>query len=222
MPLPDVPPWSEIEQLNFEKETLGLYWSGHPIDRYADDLRDYGAKTTRDLNVKRETVERRRRGSRRGGRQPPPDAGAAAAPLPVRASVPRTSRSAASSPACVRSRPARAIACASSCWTMPDGSIEVVVFPEAFKQYGHLAENGTHGLRDRAVRARRRIGADPGLGDRADRDGAGAAGQVGGDQRVDAAARSRDVREAAGRPRPAQRGPPRGVGAFTSRSGTFA
>ena len=39
IPLPDVPPWSEIEQLNFEKETLGLYWSGHPIDRYDDDLR---------------------------------------------------------------------------------------------------------------------------------------------------------------------------------------
>ena len=37
-PLPDVPCWSEIEQLNFEKESLGLYWSGHPIDRHADDL----------------------------------------------------------------------------------------------------------------------------------------------------------------------------------------
>ncbi len=33
--LPDAPPWSEAEQLAFEKETLGLYWSGHPVDRYA-------------------------------------------------------------------------------------------------------------------------------------------------------------------------------------------
>ena len=28
------PPWTETEQLAFEKETLGLYWSGHPVDRY--------------------------------------------------------------------------------------------------------------------------------------------------------------------------------------------
>src|SRR5262249_24277575 len=27
--LPDAPAWSESEQLAFEKETLGLYWSGH-------------------------------------------------------------------------------------------------------------------------------------------------------------------------------------------------
>ena len=30
VPLPDVPAWTEIEQLNFEKESLGLFWSGHP------------------------------------------------------------------------------------------------------------------------------------------------------------------------------------------------
>ena len=38
VPLPNVPEWTEVEQLNFEKETLGLFWSGHPIDRYAADL----------------------------------------------------------------------------------------------------------------------------------------------------------------------------------------
>ena len=53
VPLPDVPPWSEIDQLNFEKESLGLFWSGHPIDRYADDLRDYGAKTVLELNPRK-------------------------------------------------------------------------------------------------------------------------------------------------------------------------
>src|SRR5439155_26869141 len=31
LPLPDAAPWTETEQLAFEKETLGLYWSGHPI-----------------------------------------------------------------------------------------------------------------------------------------------------------------------------------------------
>ena len=41
-----------------------------------------------------------------------------------------------------------------------DGSLEVVVFPEAFKQYGHLAENGQTGAGQGQVRARRRVGAD--------------------------------------------------------------
>src|SRR5262249_42096344 len=30
--LPETAPWTESEQLAFEKETLGLYWSGHPVD----------------------------------------------------------------------------------------------------------------------------------------------------------------------------------------------
>ena len=37
------------EQLEFEKETLGLYWSGHPTDRYAAELKELGARTTGDL-----------------------------------------------------------------------------------------------------------------------------------------------------------------------------
>src|SRR5262245_10271625 len=56
VPLPDVAPWSELGQLTYEKETLGLYWTGHPIDRYAGDLREYGAKTTADLVPKREAA----------------------------------------------------------------------------------------------------------------------------------------------------------------------
>jgi len=47
--LPSATPWTESEQLAFEKETLGLYWSGHPADRYAADLRDYGARSTAEL-----------------------------------------------------------------------------------------------------------------------------------------------------------------------------
>ncbi len=54
VPLPEATAWTEIEQLTFEKETLGIFWSGHPINRYARDLRDYGAKTTADLLPKRE------------------------------------------------------------------------------------------------------------------------------------------------------------------------
>ena len=80
-----------------------------------------------------------------------------------------------------------------------DGSLEVVVFPEAFKQCGHLAENGTmvvvKGKFERDDESARLVG----VRDRADRDRARAAGHVGGDPPVDAAARPRDVRAAVGR-----------------------
>jgi len=33
-------PWSDKVRLNGEKETLGLYLTGHPIDQYADELKD--------------------------------------------------------------------------------------------------------------------------------------------------------------------------------------
>ncbi len=38
-PLPDIPAWDESERLGFEKETLGLYVSGHPLQRYQAALR---------------------------------------------------------------------------------------------------------------------------------------------------------------------------------------
>ena len=47
--LPDAAPWSEMELLQQEKDALGLYLSGHPVDRYADDLRAFGARTVGDL-----------------------------------------------------------------------------------------------------------------------------------------------------------------------------
>ena len=49
-----MPPWSEIELLNFEKDTLGLFFTGHPMDRWAGDLREYGAKTIADLGLRKE------------------------------------------------------------------------------------------------------------------------------------------------------------------------
>ena len=48
--LPDAAPWSEMELLGYEK-ALGLYLSGHPIDRHADDLRAFGARTVGDLTL---------------------------------------------------------------------------------------------------------------------------------------------------------------------------
>jgi DNA polymerase-3 subunit alpha len=47
--LPEAPPWSDSQQLAYEKEALGLYLSGHPLDRFADDLRRVAAVTTIEL-----------------------------------------------------------------------------------------------------------------------------------------------------------------------------
>jgi DNA polymerase-3 subunit alpha len=39
MKLPDVPEWHDKEKLAFEKEALGFLITGHPLDRYIDDIR---------------------------------------------------------------------------------------------------------------------------------------------------------------------------------------
>jgi len=38
-PLPDVPSWSPLERAAREKEVLGFYLSGHPLDTFAEDLK---------------------------------------------------------------------------------------------------------------------------------------------------------------------------------------
>jgi DNA polymerase-3 subunit alpha len=47
--LPEAAAWTEADQLGFEKETLGLYWSGHPVDRFARELKEFGARSTAEL-----------------------------------------------------------------------------------------------------------------------------------------------------------------------------
>jgi DNA polymerase III subunit alpha len=47
--LPDVAPWPESQQLVFEKEALGLYLSGHPLERFSGDLKTFGALRVGDL-----------------------------------------------------------------------------------------------------------------------------------------------------------------------------
>ena len=37
-PLPDIPDWSETERLAGEKEVLGFYVTGHPLEKYADRI----------------------------------------------------------------------------------------------------------------------------------------------------------------------------------------
>ncbi len=47
--LPDAPAWTEAQQLAGEKESLGLYWSGHPIERYLPELQAIGARSIAEL-----------------------------------------------------------------------------------------------------------------------------------------------------------------------------
>jgi DNA polymerase-3 subunit alpha len=47
--LPDVPEWDEGERLAREKEALGFFISGHPLDRFRDLSRAFGHVTTATL-----------------------------------------------------------------------------------------------------------------------------------------------------------------------------
>jgi DNA polymerase-3 subunit alpha len=139
VPLPDAPPWTEIEQLNFEKESLGLYWTGHPIDRYDKDLRAYGAKTTADLLPKRDADDAPVAGD--------PDELVVHAPL-VQPGPPPIGKPIAEEVSIggivSGLRPLKTRKGDRMCVFMLEdavGSIEIVVFPETFKQFGHLAEN---------------------------------------------------------------------------------
>ncbi len=54
--LPDVPEWDPLEKLAHEKEMLGLYVSGHPLDSYRDKIEDLEAVTCAAL-AQRESGE---------------------------------------------------------------------------------------------------------------------------------------------------------------------
>jgi DNA polymerase-3 subunit alpha len=47
--LPDVPRWSEAERLAREKEILGFFISGHPLERYRDEVRVFETVNTTTL-----------------------------------------------------------------------------------------------------------------------------------------------------------------------------
>jgi DNA polymerase-3 subunit alpha len=46
---PDMPEWPFEQLLAFEKETLGYYISGHPLNRFADELARFTTKTLAEL-----------------------------------------------------------------------------------------------------------------------------------------------------------------------------
>jgi DNA polymerase III subunit alpha len=50
-PLTDTPAWTEAQQLAGEKEALGLYMSGHPLERFAAELQVFGARRVAEITA---------------------------------------------------------------------------------------------------------------------------------------------------------------------------
>ena len=46
---PDVEPWSDRELLQHERQLIGFYVTGHPLDRFTDEISLYGTTATRDI-----------------------------------------------------------------------------------------------------------------------------------------------------------------------------
>ncbi len=57
-PLPNVPEWDEHQRLSAEKEILGFYITGHPLEKYRDKLLDFSALTTEDLGQMKSSTGR--------------------------------------------------------------------------------------------------------------------------------------------------------------------
>ena len=49
--LPEVAPWSEAERLTREKEVIGFFISGHPLERYREEVGLFGTRTTATLST---------------------------------------------------------------------------------------------------------------------------------------------------------------------------
>jgi DNA polymerase-3 subunit alpha len=122
--LPEAAAWTESEQLAFEKETLGLYWSGHPVDRYASALQELGAKSIGDLGEAQASA--RDNGWGPGGPKPiEPDTSIGGIVAAVR-------------PLKTKKGDRMAV------FTLEDagGTVEIVVFPETFSRNGQYVEIG--------------------------------------------------------------------------------
>ena len=48
-PLPNLPDWDEHQRLAYEKEILGFFITGHPLEKYRDKLLDFHALTTAEV-----------------------------------------------------------------------------------------------------------------------------------------------------------------------------
>ena len=128
-PLPPAPPWTGSQQLAFEKEALGLYLSGHPIDRHKADLAAYGARSLADLLAAQEepaVADDEEAAAANGGRTPG-----------------RTSEDVAVGGIVASIRPLKTRKgdrMAAFMLDDPHGTVEVVVFPEAFSKAASLLQ----------------------------------------------------------------------------------
>jgi DNA polymerase-3 subunit alpha len=124
--MPEAPPWTDVQQLAFEKETLGLYWSGHPVDRYLPALREFGARSTGTL------AEQGVNGSRG-------DAWGPGGPKPIE---PDTSIGGVIA-ACRQLKTRKGDRMAVFTLEDAEGGVEVIAFPETYQRSGGLIESGS-------------------------------------------------------------------------------
>jgi DNA polymerase-3 subunit alpha len=125
--LPDAPAWSDTELLNAEKEAMGLFWTGHPIDAHAADLRAFGARTIADIQVEERA-------------EPADEESAGMGAPPTRSGEEVTVGGIVSGVRALKTRKGDPMAV----FTLedPHGAVEVVVFPETFKMARALVDDG--------------------------------------------------------------------------------
>ena len=55
--IPKVPEWPDAERLLNEKEMLGFYVTGHPLERYKKELKSYSTVNTKTAALRRDGEE---------------------------------------------------------------------------------------------------------------------------------------------------------------------
>jgi DNA polymerase III subunit alpha len=63
--LPNVPDWDEHTRLAAEKEILGFFITGHPMEKYKEKLADLNALSTQDIAAMKKSTARMRTSRRR-------------------------------------------------------------------------------------------------------------------------------------------------------------
>ena len=123
--LPAVQPWSDAEQLAYEKESLGLYWSGHPVDRFSAELKDFGARSVLELAEAQPTASRDNTWAASGPKPIEPDTSVGGVVAACRL---------------LKTRKGDRMAV----FTLEDagGGVEVIAFPEAYQRGASLIETG--------------------------------------------------------------------------------
>ncbi|MHB1022994.1 MAG: DNA polymerase III subunit alpha [Acidobacteriaceae bacterium] len=113
--LPNIPDWEEHQRLQAEKEVLGFFVSGHPMDKYAEKLRNLKVVDTQTaLEMKPEPQDFRR------GRNQPPENEIAMAGVITGLKVAKSKRSGE--------------LYAQAALEDTYGQIELIAFPEAYKR----------------------------------------------------------------------------------------